>query len=81
MGLASELVCNPPSPASEVPHGSLHAFGLRIAAAAERETEGERDRAGWRERRERCESRTQRLACTSIRTGRVDVMPTRREMV
>lgn len=72
MGLASELVCNPPSPASEVPHGSLLAFGLRIAAA---------DRAGWQERRERCESRTQRLARTSIRAGRVDVMPTRREMV
>lgn len=33
MGLASELVCNPPSPASEVPHGSLHAFGQGIAAA------------------------------------------------
>lgn len=34
MGLASELVCNPPSPASEVPHGSLRAFGQGIAASS-----------------------------------------------
>lgn len=46
MGLASELVCNPPSPASEVPHGSLHAFGLGIAAERQRRVAGE-EREVW----------------------------------
>lgn len=65
MGLASELVCNPPSPASEVPHGSLCALGLRIAADRSRVAEEE-------ERRGRCESRNTapRLAEASVQGGR-----------
>lgn len=50
MGLASELVCNPPSPASEVPHGSLHAFGLGIAAAAAAAAERRQSRVTGEER-------------------------------
>lgn len=53
MGLASELVCNPPSPASEVPHGSLHAFGLGIEAAAAAEERRQSRVAGAERGRER----------------------------
>lgn len=78
MGLASELVCNPPSPASEVPHGSLRAFGQGIAASSassaasvsaaseeERAEQSRADRAGRqhrRRRRERCERTSTRVS-------------------
>lgn len=60
MGLASELVCNPPSPASEVPHGSLRASGQRRdAAAADRESR----EAGQERRREGVRTDTQECGC------------------